>query len=387
MNDKIENLIIKYFSKAASFDELIELTEWISNETNSQLFLDFVKVNFLIDVNMCDFDTEIEKKKILKQIKVIEKQKRFDKIRYLFKYAAILVIVVGISYVFFKSNTLSLKTKVVSTEQKIKIKPGEDKAMLTLGDGSEVALGIGATYHSQNVKSNGEEIVYQPSKPKKNEVVYNYLTIPRGGQFFITLADGTQVWLNSESQLKYPVSFVEGEPRIAELVYGEAYFDVSPSSNHKGAKFKVFNKSQEIEVIGTEFNVKAYRDENHIYTTLVKGKVTMNFEGKSQNLVPRQQSSLNTTTGDLEVKMVDVYNEISWKDGVFSFEELPLKEIMKVLSRWYDIEVVFENKNIENKEFIGLLRKDQNIEKIISKIKHFGVIKDYEFKDKILILK
>ncbi|MFY0714938.1 FecR family protein [Seonamhaeicola sp. NFXS20] len=387
MNNKIENLIIKYFSKVASFDELIELTEWISDETNSQLFSDFVKVNFLIDVNMCDFDTEIEKKKILKQIKVIEKNRRFDKIGYVFKYAAILIIAIGISYVFFKDYTSSPETKIVSTEQKTKIKPGEDKAMLTLEDGSDVFLGVGASYQTQNVKSNGEEIVYKPSKQKTKQVEYNYLTVPRGGQFFITLADGTQVWLNSESQLKYPVNFVEGESRIVELVYGEAYFDVSPSSNHKGSKFKVFNKSQEIEVIGTEFNVKAYKDENNIYTTLVKGKVTMNFENKSQNLIPKQQSNFNTITGDLEVKMVDVYNEISWKDGIFSFEEVSLKEIMKVLSRWYDIEVVFENKNIENKEFIGLLRKDQNIEKIISRIKHFGVIKDYEFKDKILLLK
>ena len=148
------------------------------------------------------------------------------------------------------------------------------------------------------------------------------------------LSDGTKVWLNSESQLKYPVAFNDGETRQVELVYGEAYFDVSPSTAHKGARFKVFNQSQEVEVLGTEFNIKAYKDETNIYTTLVEGKVAISAAGKNQILKPNQQSNLNLETGSIEITTVDVYNETTWIDGIFSFENKPLKEILKVLSRW-----------------------------------------------------
>jgi ferric-dicitrate binding protein FerR (iron transport regulator) len=162
---------------------------------------------------------------------------------------------------------------------------------------------------------------------------------------------------------------------------------VSPSIEHKGAKFIVYNKSQEIEVTGTEFNIKAYKDDTNIYTTLVEGKVAVSFGDTKQNLMPNQQSNLNLETNSMTTAIVDVYNEISWKEGIFSFDGETLKDIMKVLSRWYDMEVVFENEDISSEEFIGLLRKDQDIEKIISTIKDFGIIKDYEFKGKNLVLK
>ena len=204
--------------------------------------------------------------------------------------------------------------------------------------------------------------------------------------FFVQLSDGTKVWLNSDSQLKYPINFISGETRQVELVYGEAYFDVSPRIEHKGADFKVYQNKQEIQVLGTEFNIKAYKDETNIYTTLVEGKVAVSFEEYTQDLVPNQQSIVNLNNSKLIVATVNIYNEISWKEGIFSFEEKSLKEIMKVLSRWYDMDVVFKNKMIEDEEFIGVLGKDQNIEDILSSIKNFGIIKDFKIKYKEVIL-
>ncbi len=171
-----------------------------------------------------------------------------------------------------------------------------------------------------------------------------------------------------------------------ELVYGEAYFAVSPSSAHKGAKFMVFNDSQEIEVIGTEFNVKAYKDESNVYTTLVEGKVAISIDDRKQHLVPGQQLYLDKTSKTLLIKAVDVYNETAWKDGVFSFENKTLKEMMEVLSRWYDVEVIIENKSIENEEFVGVLRKNQNLKEILTNIKNFGIIKNFEIHDKKVVL-
>ena len=285
---------------------------------------------------------------------------------------------------FLESNTsntpLEVTPRIVNT-----IVPGKDKATLTLEDGSLISLEKGASFKTKNAKSNGEQIVYQNAKSNPSVIKYNYLTIPRGGQFFIKLSDGTQVSLNSESQLKYPVHFIEGETREVELVYGEAYFDVSPSTNHKGAKFKVLNNTQEIEVLGTEFNIKAYKDEVNIYTTLVEGKVAINTPNLKQLLIPNQQSILDTQNNTLSVITVDVLEAISWKEGVFSFINKPLKDIMKVLSRWYDVDIIFDNKELESAEFIGTLNKNQSIDEVLSIMKSFS-LNNYEIKGDTIIL-
>jgi len=386
-SNKIKNIIVKYLNNQATFSELDDLDKWLQNPNNEKLFNSYIRTNYAIEYNMRKFNSEKIKIQLLKEIADEKKVLKLKKIHQAMRYTAAAVVIGILTTTYlFKDNILNTPIEttpiIVNT-----IEPGTDKATLTLEDGSRIALEKGSKVQTENANSNGEEIIYEAGERVKTEIAYNYLTIPRGGQFFVKLSDGTQVWLNSESQLKYPVSFVEGEPRIVELVYGEAYFDVSPSTEHKGSKFKVFNQSQEIEVIGTEFNIKAYKDESNIYTTLVEGKVLVNYENRKQNLTPNEQSSLDVNNKIFLVKKVDVYNEISWKEGVFSFESKPLKEIMKVLSRWYDIEVVFENKSLENIRFFGVLGKDQKIEEILETIKKFKIIEEYEIEDKTIILK
>jgi ferric-dicitrate binding protein FerR (iron transport regulator) len=298
--------------------------------------------------------------------------------------AAIFIGLISTTYVF-RNNITNTPLEVTPTIVNA-IVPGTDKATLTLEDGSVVVLEKGAAFKTKNANSNGEEIVYQSAKSNASAIKYNYLTIPRGGQYFVKLSDGTQVWLNSESQLKYPVNFIEGETRKVELVYGEAYFDVSPSTNHKGVKFKVINSAQEVEVLGTEFNIKAYKDEASIYTTLVEGKVVVGNGIFKQNLIPNQQSIVDTLKDTLSVIKVDVKGEISWKDGVFSFVDKPLIDIMKVISRWYDVDIIFENKELESLEFMGALNKNQSIEEILSIMKSYS-INNFEIKDKTITLK
>lgn len=380
---QIQKIIAKYLINQASFEELDDLELWVKKPENEQEFINYVKVNYTIDYNLKQTDTIKTKNLITNLIK--EEKRRFKRRRILnyTKYAAVLAGILVSVYLFNQNklnNSIENTPIIVNT-----IQTGTDKATLTLEDGSQIALEKGDLYETQNVKSNGEELVYEAGSGK--EIVYNYLTIPRGGQFFVKLADGTQVWLNSESQLKYPIAFIDGANREVELVYGEAYFDVSPSTKHKGAKFKVLSQSQEIEVLGTEFNLKAYKNESNIYTTLVEGKVAVNFENRIQKLLPNEQSNVNLKTKDLIITEVDVYNETSWKEGVFSFERKPLKEIMKVLSRWYDMDVVFENKFLEDVKFFGVLDKEQNIEEILKTIQKFKIIESYEIKNKVIILK
>lgn len=317
----------------------------------------------------------------------VRSKKLFSINKNLLKYAAVIVLGSLIGYVYFKGETQSTPQGIEVVKNNIEI--GTNRATLTLKDGSQVLLEKGTLYKSSNVSSDGDEIVYTDQQKKKSysEIDFNYLTIPRGGQFVVKLADGTKVWLNSESQLKYPAHFIVGKPREVELIYGEAYFDVSPSTLHEGSVFQVRSQDQNIEVIGTQFNVKAYKDEATIYTTLLEGKVLVSHHDKSQVLEPEQQYAYNIIDKTSTIANVNVFNEVSWRNGVFSFENKSLKEIMTVLSRWYDMTVQFENKDIENEEFIGVLYKDRSIESILKNIQSVGTIKSYEINDRNVILK
>ncbi len=333
-----------------------------------------------------DFDAmwhHIIEKRSIDFKKTTRKPKKRQRTLY-WKYAGAASVMLLIAVAFFKDASIGFEKTEVAVAT-VPIEMGNSKALLTLGDGSVIALNEGEAFESNNMSSNGEEIVYTDTRANKKPE-YNLITIPRGGQFSITLSDGTQVWLNSESQLKYPVHFVKGENRVVELVYGEAYFDVTPSSEYQGSGFKVFNNQQEVDVLGTEFNIKAYQDEVNIYTTLVEGNVAIRYSGKNIKLKPSQQSIIDSNNNAV-VKTVDVFNEVSWKDGVFSFENKTLKEIMKVLSRWYDVTIVFENESIAEELFFGVLDKDQNVEEILNSIKNFEIIKDYEIRNKTVKLK
>jgi ferric-dicitrate binding protein FerR (iron transport regulator) len=288
------------------------------------------------------------------------------------KYAAAVaafVLLGGLAYFNKKEAEPDLISAPVVKSSSIQI--GTDKATLTLEDGSQVALGKGKSYKTEKVSSNGEELVYKaPSGHEKGTVAHNILTIPRGGQFFVTLADGTRVWLNSESQLRYPVAFTVDGPRTVELIYGEAYFEVSPARDHEGSHFLVGTHEQIVDVLGTEFNVKAYKEDAFVATTLVEGKVLVKKGPAAKTLRPGHQSRLNLQTSEIDVVTVDVYNEISWKNGFFSFKDKPLEDIMAVLSRWYDFNVVFKNDAIKKATFNGVFRKSQQLDEILSAIEN-----------------
>ncbi|PXX30603.1 FecR family protein [Arenibacter sp. ARW7G5Y1] len=386
MSQKMDTIIVKFLMNTADVDEIEMLTEWLKKAENKQYFKDYIKTNYAINYNLKNYNSKNFKKDFLRKIKLnksIYVRYKFHKI---LEYAAVAVLVFGLAYIFegsLFSNSDTTTPSIVNTNT---ILPGTDKATLTLEDGSVVELEKGSTLKTTNANSNGEQIVYKGGEHNSLETVYNYLTVPRGGEFFVILADGTEVWLNSESQLKYPVNFNKGSTRLVELIYGEAYFSVSPSTANNGTKFKVLNHSQEIEVLGTEFNIKAYADETNVYTSVVEGKVTVNNGDSIQELNPNQQSILNIETNRMTVGTVDIKSEISWKNGIFSFMDLPLKDIMKVISRWYDVEVIFENKALESVEFVGVLSKRQSITQILSIIKSTS-INNYEIKNKTIILK
>ncbi|MEZ4969633.1 MAG: FecR domain-containing protein [Flavobacteriaceae bacterium] len=378
----MNHLILKYLTETISEAELNQLLDWLEKDKNKKKFEKFVRDNYSINM-LCNDVDEVGSLERVKKV-ISNQRKAFTVKRWYYVAAAVLIGVMLSGYLLkgLLPNTESDNNPVISSKN---IKIGSDRAILTLETGETIELEEGVAFNTKNASSNGRQIAYDNNVSE--ELVFNTLTVPRGGQFFIKLADGSQVWLNSDSKLRYPVKFIKGKSREVELLYGEAYFDVTPSSENGGGKFKVINQSQEVEVLGTEFNIKAYVDESNIYTTLVEGKVEVSSGVQKQNLLPNQQANLNIDRKTIEVRQVSIYNEVSWKDGVFSFEGKSLKEITKVLSRWYDVDFIFENQLAEGKRFNGALKKNVKIDEVLEIIRGFEIIENYEIINKTIVLK
>lgn len=362
-NIEIEKIIVKYINKEANQTELKKLDKWLKDEQNIALFNKYVKIEYLTTINLSNYNLKNAK------IAINTKNKRNRKvIRNVFfkkiSVAASIILLLGFSFsYFFNDNT---NKNIVSTSKIIESK--SNKTILTLNNGKNITLGSDKNYSSNKVKENGKELLYSSnnsSNSSSTKLIYNYLTIPRGGDFFVQLSDGTKVWLNSDSKLKYPENFNNGETRKVELIYGEAYFEVSPSSKHNGDSFKVITKNQEVNVLGTHFNVKAYKEDTLISTTLLEGKVRVNRGLKAVLLKPNQQSKISTATKNIEVVEVDVFHEVAWIKGIFSFNQEPLDEIMKVLSRRYNIDVSFESEKAKKYQFTVILKRETTIKEIL----------------------
>ena len=198
-------------------------------------------------------------------------------------------------------------------------------------------------------------------KDEKIEPVFNTLRIPVGGYYRLTLADGTKVWLNSKTELRYPVTF-NGEERKVFLT-GEAYFEVTHDEGHP---FIVSTDNMNVKVYGTEFNVNTYQ-KGVIQTTLVNGKVgiRVNSTGKEVILKPNQMAEFEEQSGTVQVKDVDPYAYIAWRNGEFVFERETIEEIMERLSRWYDVKVFYTNESVKQKRFTGVIDRYDDIEQVL----------------------
>lgn len=382
---EIHNLIIKYLNDELNDSERETLVNWLNNSENKAVFKKYIVLNRSLNYKYQKFNYKDPLNSALEEItkKNAKAPKKIIKLRSLFKYAAIFIVVIGTGFYFFKNNFNKSNTPKIVNEIKI----GTDKATLTLENGTNIALEKGKVFNSGTVNSDGEKIIYNSnSTTTTEEITYNYLTIPRGGEFYIVLEDNTKVWLNSESQLKYPVAFVKGKTREVELLYGEAYFEVSPSTNHNGDKFKVHTQQQTIEVLGTQFNVKAYKENKEIYTTLAEGKVKVEIDGITKMLKPSEQTTYNKTTKSINVTTVDVSYETAWRTGYFNFTNKAFVEVAEVLARWYNIEFHFENITLEQFKINGVISKDQNVEYFLFTLKNIENI-NYKIKDNHIYIK
>ena len=267
------------------------------------------------------------------------------------------------------------------------MQPGTSKAILMMADGKEVVLEQGQNLNillneRVRVATSSQGIVYEEHGKGVVTEEYNKLTTPIGGEYSLVLSDGTKVFLNADSELKYPVEFSDGK-RIVDLK-GEAYFEVHKDSLRP---FVVRMNGSEVTVLGTSFNVNTYGDDGQIYTTLVNGSVRVSSvkNGQAEVLKPGMQSVMDVQSGQLTVREVDVEPYVAWREGRFVFRAMTLDLIMRQLQRWYDFEVFYQNPELKDYEFRGVIKRDMDLDKVLSVIKVTTNV-DFEVKGKVITI-
>jgi len=291
--------------------------------------------------------------------------------------AAATILVFLLTGLYFIINVQ--RQKDIAVKYTKDLLPGSNKAILTLSNGKKIILnnaGIGTVANEGdaiiNKAANGE-IVYNDDKttPVNGLIVYNTMSTPNGGQYHLILSDGTNVWLNAASSIKYPTVFTGNERRV--VITGEAYFEVA----HNAAKpFRVMAQGQTVEVLGTHFNIDAYTNEPVIKTTLLEGSVKVTNNTKMRTLIPGEQAQVQSGTADNEIKVlgnVDTDEAIAWKNGLFQFNKASIESIMRQIVRWYDVEISYSNNKILSKTFTGNISRNSSAAQFLQILSYTGL--------------
>lgn len=281
--------------------------------------------------------------------------------------AATLIFIALGSYLFLFSNKQANTpvTKIQQHPLKYDGAPGSNKAILTLANGKTIVLdsvhnGIIANEGSTDIsKLDDGSIAYNESKILTGDVMYNLLSTPRGGQYRLMLPDGSLVWLNAASSIRYPTRF-SGNERDVEIT-GEAYFEVAKDPLRP---FQVSTAGMRVQVLGTHFNINAYSDEPSVKTTLLEGVVKISTYDGSSVLKPGQQAQLSKNMGLKIFNDVDINDVVAWKNGYISFKSADIKTIMRQISRWYNIDVEYDG-NITERSFTGEISRSSNLSELL----------------------
>ncbi|UYQ94145.1 FecR domain-containing protein [Chitinophaga horti] len=361
----IQELFHRYMNGTASPEEE-QLLKASLRERNDEHRLELLEAEWegltQPDERYAQYDVEASWRKITAQ----QPARVFTMRRWAWAAAAALLVATGGTYLLTREQPVQ---QVVVTAPMPDVAPGTNKAVLVLADGSTVRLDSAGNQVLQQgattVKQQGGQLVYDENGSAAS-VTYNTLQTPRGGLFRVTLQDGTNVWLNAASALRYPTAFV-GKERVVEIT-GEAYFEVARDVRRP---FKVqMGKEAAIEVLGTSFNVNNYASETASRTTLLSGAIRVTAGGQAVTLKPGQQASL---APDIKIAQdADLGKVVAWKNGVFDFDDVSLQDAMRQIERWYDIDVVYEH-GIPGIVFGGKLPRNISLKELLAALEESGV--------------
>ncbi|MDO6433518.1 FecR domain-containing protein [Flavitalea sp. BT771] len=332
-----------------------------------------------------NYDTAGAVKTIFGQLglAVPSRVRRMDTILRWSAVAAMLLVIGAVSVLYFNRPPNNQAT--ITHKPKPILPPGGNKAILTLADGSAIVLDSARNGHlalqgKTNIEKSDGQLMYK-NAATTTETLYNTITTPRGGQYAVTLADGSKIWLNAASSLKYPTAFA-GTTRQVELT-GEAYFEIAADLSKP---FKVRLNGMDVQVLGTRFNIKAYQDDTTIRTTLLDGAVKLSAATAGESLLkPGQQATLRPNQRRFTIREVNVNNAVAWRNGYFAFENEDIYGIMKDMSRWYNVDVEFSSHSIESK-LGGTLSRYQNAEDVLQVLELTGSVHFSINKKKIIVM-
>lgn len=382
-NEKIVRMIRLYLSGAISKEEQQELEHWVEESEENRCFFEEMKEEGRFAEEFPEF-CRIDMEKGWRRFEQQVQPKRRYLWRRALRYAAVIVVPVMMGVSVWLLNREEKEEKLAVSGI---IEPGQVKAMLVLPGGTTLALkdmnqaeiDVG---EGQRVKQTSEGLVYDRDIDGKEEKLkYSMLKIPRGGEFHLTLSDGTNIMLNSATNLKYPIVFGKGERKV--YLDGEAYFEVQKDSTRP---FYVEMEGMQMRVYGTSFNVNTRKGED-IQTVLVEGKVGIKLSNSTKEYVlnPGELACFDRGRNKVEIRSVDVRQYVAWTNGVFTFEEESLEQIMSTLSRWYDVDVFYQTESVKQLHFSGHLGRYKEIRDILDAITEATGVK-FTIKERIIIV-
>ncbi|WP_421919904.1 FecR family protein [Marinifilum sp.] len=272
-------------------------------------------------------------------------------------------------------------------KNQVVVEAGSPKATLELSNGEIIYL---EDYQGRDIKSGKEKLasnvdnvlVYQKGDVADEVLHYNTITTPTQGEYSASLSDGTKIWLNAQTKIEFPERFGKGK-REVRLISGEAYFEVT--KNEERPFIVLLSNGSEVEVLGTRFNVMAYKDEAEIQTTLVEGKVRFGMMDEEVLLAPGEQSGMNTETGEVQVREVKTNIYTAWVNGKFVFNREPMESVLRKMSRWYGVKVICDDEAVLKRRISGVTDRYEDIYKFISLIEEISPI-ELDLEDDYLIV-
>lgn len=371
-NTRLGYLLQRFHAQTASQEELTELMQLLnSKDVENELHELWQQVPeqdrfFSEETSEQILASLLQKQPSLQQSAAIHPINHRSPVKRWFAVAATFALLASAGWIFYLSSSRKAPVAEPIAAAPVVITPGGNKATLTLSNGSAILLdsaqnGDLALQGNINIRKVDGQVVYKNGQEKEtsSSLAYNTLTTPKGGQYQLILSDGTKVWMNAASSLRYPAAFT-GTDRTVEL-NGEAYFEVAKNPSKP---FRVLLNGMDVQVLGTHFNVMAYENELAIKTTLLEGSVRVNSGTQHAQLSPGQQAQNKPNTDLKVVNDVDVEEAVAWKNGYFQFNRDGLDVVMRQIERWYDVEVTYVGKMSE-RQFGGKISRSSNIEDVL----------------------
>ncbi|CAM3962115.1 FecR family protein [Flavobacterium antarcticum] len=380
-SEKATDIIVKYLNNQETKGEIDSLMVWLEESEHQKIFDDLVKVNIASTSNLHSFDKIKVKMHLLNKIKQPEKRKSVFHISNYIKIAAVLVIALGVWFVFQTERNPTLADEV--------FQPKLEAITLEMEDGSIQQLDLSTETTIKNadgivVGSSTKNGLVYTNEGQDQKITYNTLKIPFGKKFQLQLSDGTKVFLNAGTTFRFPTAFpIEGDRMV--FLKGEGFFDVSKDKNHP---FKVSTDAVNVAVLGTKFNINAYENESETNVVLVEGKVALSqdieMKKASVDLTPGFKGTILKGTNVISTEKVNVKPYIAWMTGTLVFKNAKFEDILKTLERQYNVTIVVKNKALNSEKFNATFL-NESIESLLNHLSESYPIK-YSIKNNVIYI-